>query len=278
LPKYLPDLTTLEHVLSPQGIADADDGDNPMLIRYIHEVSAWFQRRCDRVFVPYFDSESHDARGDDVTARTLNVKDLLEVGSIVNGDGTTVAANQYVLRERNTYPKWRVELLGSSGVAWTYTDDWQDAITLHGTLGVHDNYPQAFRTMTQLNGSLTAVATTAYVDSDEYLETLQYVRFGGAGGELAQITRRNGNGTLTLERGVLGTTAVEQADNTTLQAYQENPDVQLAVTRLVSYLYDNRDNPSGRVAFADGSTITEVGIPSLVTDTVKERQWLEMRR
>lgn len=269
---YLPDLTTLEHVKQMRGITTYNVNDDALITDAIHEASGWLQKRCDRVFVPYQFSKSYDALGAHISGQHLDFGvDVLEINTLTNGDGSAITASQYVLRDSGVYPKHRLELLPSAGVTFAWSSDWQDAITLNGTLGCHDNYPQAFKTMATATGALSTSDTLLAVSSTNPFETLQYVRHAN-GNELSQITAI-GNGTLTLERGVLGTTAVAQSAATAVKVYQENPDVQLAVTRAVSWLYENRDSVSLRVEFLDGATSLEGRLPPMILDVVRDREW-----
>lgn len=267
--KWLPDLTTLDSVKENNGISAT--GDDAMLTRFIHEASVWFQNQCDRVFVPYYDEWTQDARGETVTPRLMYFTDeVLELASVTNGDGIAVAASEYRLLPSRTDPKYRIELLPSSGKSWNYTTDWQDAIAFTGTLGCHDNYSAAFRTLTTATGTLNTTDDALAVSSSASFEVLQYIKHA-AGGELSQVTAV-ATGTLTLERGVLGTTAVAQSAGTNVQAYQENPDVQSAIDHLVGWMYDNRDTSGRTVQYIDGGSATfESAIPKYTMSVLENR-------
>ncbi|MCC6615933.1 MAG: phage gp6-like head-tail connector protein [Anaerolineae bacterium] len=58
--------------------------------------------------------------------------DLCSITSIVNGDGTTIASTKYVTLPKNVTPYYGIRLKASSGYAWEYEDDPEDAITITG--------------------------------------------------------------------------------------------------------------------------------------------------
>jgi len=78
-----------------------------------------------------FDAVRDVGKGDD--RRTLYLdQDLCTISSIVNGDGTTVTAAQYVTEPRSVTPYYAIRLKASANVAWTYNDDPEGAIIVTG--------------------------------------------------------------------------------------------------------------------------------------------------
>ena len=58
--------------------------------------------------------------------------DLCTVTAVVNGDGVTVTAAQYVTEPRDTTPYYALRLKASSSLAWTYVTDQEGAISVTG--------------------------------------------------------------------------------------------------------------------------------------------------
>jgi hypothetical protein len=58
--------------------------------------------------------------------------DLCQVTSVVNGDGVTVASNERVTEPRRATPYYAIRLLDSSGKAWEYDTDEENAIAVTG--------------------------------------------------------------------------------------------------------------------------------------------------
>jgi len=78
-----------------------------------------------------FDAIRDIGKGDDRRMLYLDT-DLCTISSIANGDGTTVTAAQYVTEPRGVTPYYAIRLKASANVAWTYTDDPENAITVTG--------------------------------------------------------------------------------------------------------------------------------------------------
>lgn len=55
--------------------------------------------------------------------------------SVVNGDGTTVSASEYVTEPRNEAPYYALTLKSGSNVVWTYSDSPEGAISVTGYWG-----------------------------------------------------------------------------------------------------------------------------------------------
>lgn len=263
---YLPDLTTLTFCRTITGIATANTDDDAMIRHYITQASTWFQTWTGRTFVPYVATLRYDAWGIHLpSGYTLDTgEDLLALTALTNGDGT--ALTSYVLEYANTYPKWRVRLKQSAGITWTYDDEWEQAITLTGVWGYHNNYATAWANVDTLGAAITTTTATAMtlttgtnVDDGSYIQIDDEVIF-----VTGTATSR------TIVRGQLGTTAATHLNGATVKAYVYVPDVQWVVTEIVKFMYDTRDTIFGRIQAADGLRTLEAYLPPYIIDRAKQ--------
>lgn len=67
--------------------------------------------------------------------------DLLAVTTLTNGNGTVILLASYALVPANTTPKFGIRLKASSGLAWTYTTDPENAISVAGAWGYSTTAP-----------------------------------------------------------------------------------------------------------------------------------------
>jgi len=74
----------------------------------------------------------HDAVHDTCGATLFLDGDCCSITSVVNGDGETITSTYYVTKPQNETPYYAIKLKGSSGYAWTYADDPDDAIAITG--------------------------------------------------------------------------------------------------------------------------------------------------
>lgn len=80
----------------------------------------------------------------DVDGRTLYLDaDLCGITSVVNGDGATVAATNFVTEPRNQLPWFALTLKQNSSVMWTYTDTPEKAIIVSGKWAYSVTAPDA---------------------------------------------------------------------------------------------------------------------------------------
>lgn len=253
------DYATLTRLRSAIGLADSDTTDNALLARFIRAASGMMSAHCHRTFHPYVATHSFDY-GEDAYAYALEVHDdLLEVTTLTNGDGVVVTAGQYVLSPRNVYPKWRLELKKSSGVTFTYSSDMESAITLSGVWGYHEEYPTCWQAASTLNGAIVSItATSVPVAAGTAYDLNQYVLCDS---EQMKVTAIATN-TLTVERGVNGTTAATHLTAAALKTFVPMADIEAACIGLATWLYRNRDVMAERIQFLDGSQIVTNEAPS----------------
>ncbi len=114
-----------------------------LLADLVTRASRLIDDHCGRWFVPRAETRSFDAVGPHISGRLLLLDaDLLSVTSVVNGDGTTISASDYLLRPLNWPPYFGIALKQSSGVRWTYTGDPEGAIHITGSWGYSETVPE----------------------------------------------------------------------------------------------------------------------------------------
>jgi len=110
-------------------------GDDVLLASCIERAQAVIDRHTSRTFEASADATKYLDALEDVDGRTLYVRsvgDLCAITSVTNGDGTVLAATDYVTQPRSLTPYYAIRLLASSGHTWTYVTDPENAITVVG--------------------------------------------------------------------------------------------------------------------------------------------------
>lgn len=114
-------------------ISATDTGDDTILNDCIARAQGMIDSYTRRTFEAAADTARTFDAVADVRGRELWLDaDLCAITSITNGDGTTVALASVISEPRNVTPYYALVLKGSSGLAWTYTDDPEDAIEVEG--------------------------------------------------------------------------------------------------------------------------------------------------
>ena len=118
------------------------DTDDELLTALIARATARIDRHCHRTFAAALGTHYLDAVAD-VEGRTLYLDDdFLTVEEVENGDGTILISTDYVLLPPNLTPKYAVKLLASSGKAWTFVTDPEQAIRVQGSIGYSATPPE----------------------------------------------------------------------------------------------------------------------------------------
>lgn len=186
---------------------------------------------------------------------------LLEVMTLTNGDGEVLGPSLYVLEPVNSYPKFVIRLKSDSNTYFTYTDTWEQRISIDGVWGYVPNYANAWTDsgivipaggITAIDGSFT-LATPA--DADVFSAGL-YLQVGQ---ETLRVTETNvTTGVVTVARGELGTTAAAHEAGSTINRFNMLRQIATETARYASMLY-NKDRSvfDGANTTLDSSDILE---------------------
>lgn len=106
---------------------------------------------CGRVFEVFSDTDRYLDAPQDTTDRSLDgplyllllmpAGDLCSITSIVNGDGTTISASDYVTEPRYNTPYYGIRLKQGSGKVWTWDTSPEAAIKITGKWGYSTTPP-----------------------------------------------------------------------------------------------------------------------------------------
>lgn len=260
-------LTTLTELKRVRNIA-ASTTDDDVLRKCILQASRWFEETAERSFVPYRETSEFDYCNPFV----LYVDgDLLEVKTLTNGDASTLTASDYVLRPNNIYPKYKVELKRYGDAAFVYDEHPEQALSLDAVWGFHANYNRAWVAADTLDAAIASAGQSTLVVTDaDGLDDRAFTRFEvydyiKVDDEFMLVTAITTN-TLTVTRGVNGTTAGTHTDESTVYTYRPHEDIRRAVTYLAGYLYDTRDTTGERIEVMDFALKVKQQIPSEAVD------------
>ncbi|GAB4479056.1 MAG: hypothetical protein Kow00124_24210 [Anaerolineae bacterium] len=135
------DYTTVSDVKAYLRIAGS--GDDALLAALVSRASRLIEDHCGRWFEARTETRRYDAIGQHISGPLLLLDaDLLSVSELVNGDGAVIPASAYVLRPPNWPPYFGISLRRSSGLAWTYSADPEEAIQVTGMWGYAATAPE----------------------------------------------------------------------------------------------------------------------------------------
>ena len=118
------------------------DTDDVLINEIILSAQTWIDTFTGTTFEASADTTRYFHATKDTQGRVLWLDyDLCAVTTVTNGDATTVTSGQYTTLPRNGTPWNRLRLLSSADIAWTYTDDPEDAISIAGRWGYSTTPP-----------------------------------------------------------------------------------------------------------------------------------------
>ena len=280
-------IATLSHVkeyLMKQPQSNQLTKDDERIKWFCQSVSDTLEERTSKQwFVPrrqtryYTDNDIffyHDNRFCKYNGDTLILdKEIVDVISLTTNNGNTaISSDNYFLRTADSYnlqPYTRIEL--SDNTTFNYST-FQKAHAVDGIWVNHDSPDNMWKLRTTVQDNpLLVSATTLNVTDASIFNVQELIRFGDDNtGEFASIEAIDvDNNTLTIERGVNGTTAVEQAQGVNIYYFLPRHDALYAATVWSAFEYMNKDNAGGsstnQLISADGMVLSPIAmLPDIV--------------
>jgi hypothetical protein len=263
-PSSVPDATTDEYV----------NFKNYLFNQLIPNISAYVDNYTHRFFVPLYENRSFYNRNilDDEALDTygywwdwFNYRlfldlDLLE---IITFTSTGTALSSAESRGVGT-PFYAVDLDWDSNDIDFDTGAFNNSQDILGWWGYHTDWSNAFKTVENITlADDTTTSITVASNANDNYKFPQYVRCED---ELMLVTAIADATTLTVERGVRGTTAAAHTTKP-LQTFIIENSLHIAVTRMVSWLYMNRVAQGNVVQISDSAVVLDL-MPTVVKDNL----------
>ncbi len=258
---------TRDDVKAYLGIPASEEKDDALFEQYADAASRWIDRRVGRFFYEklatlYFDWQSNGML-------LLGHNDLLSVTTLTNDDQAVDSADYY-LYPLNEYPKKWIEIHVSSGETFGYTSTPQRATNIVGLWGYHEDFDNRWRDSgdTVLNTTQISASGTSLTVADGSRFHVQHTL--KIENEQVYVTDTTA-ATLTIVRGINGTTAATHATAKAIYIWEPMADIRMATALLAAQLYKLRDTlPFGRAQYIDVGVIEiKAAIPEIVWDKIR---------
>lgn len=262
---------TLDDLRAYRGLEIGETDDDNLLRGLCTRASRIFDQLCrGRVFYPRSETRYYDHPDCDDTWLRLD-DDLLSVTTFTtNNTSTSISASDYYLMCGRTYnltPYDRIVLKSDgSQPNLLYSGTPQKANAITGIWGYHEDWANAWRDSgdtVQDTGGINASVTTVTVSNVDGADIYSLSpRFKAQGlikieSEYLYVTSTSKSGnTLTVRRGVNGTTAATHDKSTAIYTYAPQEDIVQAATRLAGWLYTQKDSN----ADLDRPIVTDAGV------------------
>lgn len=209
-------------------------------------------------------------------SRTLYVDDdLLDVLSVTSASGTLVDPTLYSLSPFNRYPKQDVVLSPNASYPFWWSSNRADSgVSIDGIWGYVPHWENAWKSSGQTVplAGISASATTITVVASSVFEIGAYIRVDS---EYMQVVGRNTiTHTLTLERGVLGTTPASHDAGVAMSIFVQHADIATKATEWAAFLYKSLDQLGEEVQVFEGVVQYVKGLSPLIKRALRAHRRL----
>jgi hypothetical protein len=243
-------LVTLAQLKRYCGIASTFTTDDALLTRLIIDGEQWAEQVAKRSMKPIIEARTFDYQD---TRMLYFDDDLLEAISITNGDSTAVTLTDLFYEPRRRYPKYAIGFELSASSLWTYSTTPENAISITGAWGYHDDWGNAWinslddvEDVAGINASVTTVTVLnvdgANVDVDSpRFSAGMLIKIGTEWMEVIAATNSTTD-TLTVKRGARGSTAAVHARYAPIYTFSPARNVVGAIMAYAHWRYTQKNN------------------------------------
>lgn len=262
---YEATLTTLDQV--KRQIDTAEESDDDMIINFIRQASSDIIFAAQRTFVPFKNAREYPMQESPIL---LFDDDLLTLDELTDGYGALDLDKVKLLPGR--FPAFGLELINRAYWRFPANCDTTGSITVTGWYGYNINPAKMWKPVTALDGAIDEDDEEIVVDDSSRLKILDYIKAGEEMMQVLDITVSEDPTpvhTLEVERGMMGTEAVEHDDDAGIAQYQQQHDIVLAATMHAQFLYQNRDKPGTQtIQTPEGTMVISLEAPRIIHSTV----------
>lgn len=260
---------TTVNAVRAQYLASTQTTDDAQVLDFIRAASKAMDNACNRHFYPLIETRYFDVPGggglpvdmfDNMKGGGFRLpltfdEDLLEVTTLTNGDGTTIASNQYLLDPYNHTPYYQLKIKRSSSVAWMVnTDgDFERVVSVLGVWGFHEDYGNAWVSTTTLSAAIVSTSATTTTVPTGTIYAGQLLKIDSEYIYCSAVST-GATDTLTIVRGVNGSTAATHLISAPVYVWNVGEHIANICKRAAAGLYKIKSNPVGDEVVIDGQS------------------------
>lgn len=235
----------------------------------IWQASAIIDELTNNKFMAYYDTRKYYLddiyRYSQIRQTELRLDDYLLSVSSISWAGSAVSSSSYILNPPNLGSKLTIRF-DDNAITTGAGINFDDSVDVTGIWGYHTIYNNAWVSTTTLSANVSSTTTTSIsVTSASAFQNLHYVKIND---EFMQVTAVDTDtNTLTVERGVNGSTATTHTSADAVSIFVPIRDIRMACNRLAGWLYQHRGDVADRIQLADGTQLISE-LPRIVTRAV----------
>lgn len=227
-------------------LGQSETGDDPVLLMLSRQVSERIDQIMRMEFLPRKATYGHRYNSSALFSPydLALYQPLLELTTLTNGNGNVIATG-YSLYPSNSTPKGFIRLAQSGAVQWAYTTNGNDEINVVGVWGYRQHASEAWvNTNTTLQAAIASTTATTFTVVNAAATDANGITPCLSAGMMIQIDTEwmmvmdVTTNTLTVVRGVRGSTAATHLISTPVSVYNVEPTIQRAVMVWTALVYD----------------------------------------
>lgn len=243
--------------ITPEGhTLNEDAPDDGVIENFIVAASRRVDNLVGRKFYPFYTTMYFDIPPDN---SLWFDEDVLAVKTFTNGDDVLIASTDYLLKPYNAYPKYSIQLRGTSNIFWeTDTNSsGEQVLEVNAMCGYHEEYAtDAWRSAGTLSAAWASTTTlTAALTANHTLEKRggQIIRIDS---ELFIVNSASLDTMTVISRGDNGSTAATHLISSPIYVWKPMEDIKALTIEIARIMYRSRYGENVDVT----STYTPAGI------------------
>lgn len=267
----------LRHITPPGQTLNEDAPDDVVIENCIVQASRRVDDICGRKFYPTVETYKYDIPYDNII---WFGDDLLSIITFTNGDSSTIASTDFILKPVNADPKYCLQLRDTSTVTWQSDSNSSadQVISINAIWGYRERYAMnGWKQMGTLSAAWASTTTlTASLTANHTLEKRggQVIRIDN---ELFNINSASVD-TLTVQaRGDNGSTAATHVILSPVYVWQQMEDIKAITLEIAKIMYRSRYGENVDVTSTytpAGVIVTPRSLPVWAQDIIRKYQRL----
>jgi hypothetical protein len=234
--------------------ASTDTYDDGVIVDLLERASRYMDDKTRRQFYPSIETDAYGIPGGSELSFD---KDVLQIITLTNGDGTAIASTEYNMLPANFTPYYGLRLKEGSSVEWESDTDnnTEQVIDMVAWCGYREKFSQrGWSSVGTLGAAITDTSTLAFTMTAGH--TVAVGQILKIDSEIYNVSTVATNTITPIARGDNGSTAATHLIGATVYKWNPQEEVKGAVLEIANSAYNRRFGK----ATGESATVTAAGV------------------